>query len=137
VTGWFPVSLTGDLCTRHGVCEPFGRRVTLSGTDFLVRDWSMWTLPRPALVYWLARRVMGRLPSAAATLSVMWLCAFKQAGNYILPYSYSALHGCASCSTRPRDFGELRQSTSHIPKCSGEIHIGLENFTLGSHAAVQ
>ena len=25
----------------------------------------------------------------------MWLCAFKQAGNYILPYSYSALHGCA------------------------------------------
>ena len=48
-----------------------------------------------ALVYWLARRLMGRLPAAAATLSVMWLCAFKQAGNYILPYSYSALHGCA------------------------------------------
>jgi len=48
-----------------------------------------------ALVYWLARQVMGRAPSAAATLSVMWLCAFKQAGNYILPYSYSALHGCA------------------------------------------
>ncbi|HXG90853.1 MAG TPA: hypothetical protein VNN73_00600, partial [Blastocatellia bacterium] len=33
--------------------------------------------------------------ATAATLSVMWLCAFKQAGNYILPYSYSALHGCA------------------------------------------
>src|SRR5262249_53211295 len=48
-----------------------------------------------ALVYWIARQVMGRAPSAAATLSVMWLCAFKQAGNYILPYSYSALHGCA------------------------------------------
>lgn len=48
-----------------------------------------------ALVYWLARRLMGRVPAAAATLSVMWLCAFKQAGNYILPYSYSALHGCA------------------------------------------
>jgi 4-amino-4-deoxy-L-arabinose transferase-like glycosyltransferase len=48
-----------------------------------------------ALVYWLARRLMGRVPTAAATLSVMWLCAFKQAGNYILPYSYSALHGCA------------------------------------------
>jgi 4-amino-4-deoxy-L-arabinose transferase-like glycosyltransferase len=48
-----------------------------------------------AAVYWLSRRLMGRVPSAAATLSVMWLCAFKQAGNYVLPYSYSALHGCA------------------------------------------
>ena len=46
-------------------------------------------------VYWLSRRLMGRAPAAAATLSVMWLCAFKQAGNYVLPYSYSALHGCA------------------------------------------
>jgi hypothetical protein len=48
-----------------------------------------------ALVYWLSRRLMGPAASTAATLSVMWLCAFKQAGNYILPYSYSALHGCA------------------------------------------
>ena len=48
-----------------------------------------------ALIYWLARQIMGRAPSSAATLGVMWLCAFKQAGNYILPYSYSALHGCA------------------------------------------
>lgn len=48
-----------------------------------------------ALVYWISRQLMGRMPSAAATLSVMWLCAFKQAGNYVLPYSYSALHGCA------------------------------------------
>lgn len=48
-----------------------------------------------ALVYWISRRLMGRVPSAAATLSVTWLCAFKQAGNYVLPYSYSALHGCA------------------------------------------
>ena len=48
-----------------------------------------------ALVYWLARQLMERAPSTAATLGVMWLCAFKQAGNYILPYSYSALHGCA------------------------------------------
>lgn len=47
------------------------------------------------LVYWLARQLMERAPSTAATLGVMWLCAFKQAGNYILPYSYSALHGCA------------------------------------------
>jgi 4-amino-4-deoxy-L-arabinose transferase-like glycosyltransferase len=48
-----------------------------------------------AAVYWLSRRLMGPAASAAATLSVMWLCAFKQAGNYVLPYSYSALHGCA------------------------------------------
>jgi 4-amino-4-deoxy-L-arabinose transferase-like glycosyltransferase len=48
-----------------------------------------------ALVYWLSRQLMGRMPATAATLSVMWLCAFKQAGNYILPYSYGALHGCA------------------------------------------
>src|SRR5205085_948746 len=48
-----------------------------------------------ALVYWLARQLMSPLAAAAATLSVMWLCAFKQAGNYILPYSYGALHGSA------------------------------------------
>jgi 4-amino-4-deoxy-L-arabinose transferase-like glycosyltransferase len=47
-----------------------------------------------AIVYWLGRQLMGRRASTAATLSVMWLCAFKQAGNYMLPYSYSALHGC-------------------------------------------
>jgi hypothetical protein len=46
-------------------------------------------------VYWLSRRLMSQAAAAATTLSVMWLCAFKQAGNYILPYSYSALHGCA------------------------------------------
>jgi hypothetical protein len=48
-----------------------------------------------ALCYWIARQLMNSYASTAATLSVMWLCAFKQAGNYILPYSYSALHGCA------------------------------------------
>src|SRR5215467_10895316 len=45
-------------------------------------------------VYWLSRQIMGSVASATATLSVMWLCAFKPAGNYILPYSYGALHGC-------------------------------------------
>jgi len=48
-----------------------------------------------ALTYWIARQLMGRAAATAATLSVMWLCAFKQAGNYILPYSYGALHGSA------------------------------------------
>lgn len=48
-----------------------------------------------ALCYWLSRQLINRTASTAATLSVMWLCAFKPAGNYILPYSYSALYGCA------------------------------------------
>jgi hypothetical protein len=48
-----------------------------------------------ALVYWLARQLMGRVQSAAAALTVMCLCALKPSGNYVLPYSYSALHGCA------------------------------------------
>jgi hypothetical protein len=46
-----------------------------------------------ALVYWLGRRVMDPLAAGTATLTVMWLCAFKPAGNFIVPYAYSALHG--------------------------------------------
>jgi len=46
-----------------------------------------------ALVYALSRRIMSPIASATATLSVMWLCAFKPAGNYFLPYSFNALHG--------------------------------------------
>jgi hypothetical protein len=46
------------------------------------------------LIYWLSRQLMDRAAAAAATLSVMWLCAFMQNGNYVLPYSFSALHGC-------------------------------------------
>jgi hypothetical protein len=45
------------------------------------------------LVYWLGRQIMRPAAAGAATLSVMWLCAFKPAGNYILPYSYNSLHG--------------------------------------------
>ena len=48
-----------------------------------------------ALVYWLGRRIMPPAGAAAAALSVMWLCVFKPAGNYILPYSYNSLHGAA------------------------------------------
>ncbi|HEU4390949.1 MAG TPA: hypothetical protein VFV34_24300 [Blastocatellia bacterium] len=47
------------------------------------------------LIYYIARQIMTPASAGAATLSVLWLCALKQAGNYILPYSYSALHGCA------------------------------------------
>jgi hypothetical protein len=48
-----------------------------------------------SLVYWIGRQFMGTAAAGAATLSVMWLCVFKPAGNYILPYSYNALHGAA------------------------------------------
>lgn len=63
--------------------------------DVLYADGILTAIIILAVVYWLARQLMGRMAATTATLSVMWLCAFKQAGNYVLPYSYSALHGCA------------------------------------------
>ncbi len=48
-----------------------------------------------AVIYWLSRQLMNRAAATVATLSVLWLCAFKAAGNYFMPYSYNALHGCA------------------------------------------
>jgi len=48
-----------------------------------------------ALVYWLSRRIMDSEAAGAATLSVMWLCVFKPAGNFIFPYSFNALHATA------------------------------------------
>jgi len=48
-----------------------------------------------AMVYWLGRQVMSPAAAGTATLTVMWLCVFKPAGNYVLPYSYNALHGTA------------------------------------------
>ena len=44
-------------------------------------------------MYWLGRQIMGPAAAGAATLQVMSLCLVKPAGNYILPYSYNALHG--------------------------------------------
>ena len=38
-----------------------------------------------ALVYRLARRLMEQAGAATATISMMWLCAIKPAGNFILP----------------------------------------------------
>ena len=48
-----------------------------------------------ALMYWLGRQIMSPASAGAATLITTWLCAFKPAGNYILPYSYNALHAVA------------------------------------------
>jgi 4-amino-4-deoxy-L-arabinose transferase-like glycosyltransferase len=77
-----------------------------------------------AVIYWLSRRLMERVAAAAATLTVMWLCAFKQAGNYVLPYSYSALHGCALglvCLALLVHFLELRDRGAVTPGESGRI----------------
>lgn len=45
------------------------------------------------LVYFLGRRLMGAAAAGTAALTVMWLCMFKPAGNYVFPYAYGALHG--------------------------------------------
>jgi hypothetical protein len=47
------------------------------------------------LIYWLGRQIMDPAATGVATLNVMWLCVFKPAGNYILPYSFNSLHGTA------------------------------------------
>jgi len=45
------------------------------------------------LVYSLGRRILDPAAAGIAVLTVMWLCTFKPAGNYIFPYAFSALHG--------------------------------------------
>jgi hypothetical protein len=45
------------------------------------------------LVYVLGRRLMRAPAAGTAALTVMWLCMFKPAGNYVFPYAYGALHG--------------------------------------------
>jgi hypothetical protein len=73
-----------------GLFRVFGPSLNLLYADGIITAMAIL-----ALVYWVARQIMGPAGAGAATLSVMWLCAFKPAGNYILPYSYSALHGAA------------------------------------------
>ena len=59
--------------------------------------WVLWgrgivsTIVILALVYWLARQVLGRFPATLVCLAVTWVCALKPQGNYILPYAYSGL----------------------------------------------
>ncbi len=53
-----------------------------------------WALLILALTHLVARRLLSRGAAAAATLTVMWLCAFKPSGNYIMPYAFAALYGC-------------------------------------------
>jgi hypothetical protein len=46
-----------------------------------------------AILYVLARRILDADAAGIAVLTVMWLCAFKPAGNYVFPYAFNALHG--------------------------------------------
>jgi hypothetical protein len=73
-----------------GLFRAFGPSLTVLYADGIISS-----LAILALVYWLGRHIMGPAGAGAATLSVMWLCVFKPAGNYILPYSYNSLHGTA------------------------------------------
>jgi Dolichyl-phosphate-mannose-protein mannosyltransferase len=61
--------------------------------DLLYVDGVVSTVVALAAIYWLGRRIMSPLAAGTAALGVMWLCAFKPAGNYLLPYSFNALHG--------------------------------------------
>jgi hypothetical protein len=90
--------LYSDVRHIYGPLSPYLNavlyRVFGPSLDVLYADGILSAALILALTYWLARKLMEPGASAAATLSVMWLCAFKQAGNYILPYSYGAVHGC-------------------------------------------
>ena len=68
----------------------FGPSLTVLYTDGIIS-----AIMILALVYWLGRQIMNPAAAGAATLNVMWLCVFKPAGVYILPYSYNSLHGTA------------------------------------------
>jgi 4-amino-4-deoxy-L-arabinose transferase-like glycosyltransferase len=91
--------LYSDVRHIYGPLSPYANaalyRLFGVSLDALYADGILTAIIILALVYSISRRLMGRAASAIATLEVMWLCAFKQAGNYIFPYSYSALHGCA------------------------------------------
>ena len=62
--------------------------------------WVLWargiatTILILAIIYWIARQVMGRFPATMACVAITWVCALKSQGNYILPYAYSGLDGC-------------------------------------------
>jgi hypothetical protein len=45
------------------------------------------------MLYWLARRLMNPWEAAAATGLALIVCAFHPGGNYVQPYTYSALYG--------------------------------------------
>jgi hypothetical protein len=61
--------------------------------------WVLWghgivsTMIILALVYWLARQIVGRFEATIACLAVTWVCALKPQGTYILAYAYSGLDG--------------------------------------------
>jgi len=48
-----------------------------------------------AVCYRVARRLLGPVDAALATVAVIIFCVFKPAGNLIEPYAFAALYGCA------------------------------------------
>jgi hypothetical protein len=91
--------LYSDVRHIYGPLSPYINatlyRIFGPSLDVLYWDGITTSLIILLLIYWIARQLMGRVASTIAVLEVMWLCSFKQAGNYFLPYSYSAIHACA------------------------------------------
>lgn len=91
--------LYSDVRHIYGPLSPYINatlyRIFGPSLDVLYWDGIITSLIILLLVYWIARQLMGPVASTIAVLEVMWLCSFKQAGNYFLPYSYSAIHACA------------------------------------------
>ncbi len=89
--------LYSDVRHLYGPLSPYLHaalyRLFGPGLTVLYADGIVCAIAAIVLVYWLGRRIMPPRPAGAAALAVMWLCAFKPAGNYIFPYSYNALHG--------------------------------------------
>lgn len=89
--------LYSDVRHIYGPLSPYvhagAYRLFGASLDVLYADGMLSAAVILGFVYALGRRIMSPIASATGTLSVMWLCAFKPAGNYFLPYSFSALHG--------------------------------------------
>jgi len=129
--------LYSDVRHIYGPLSPYVNatlyRIFGPSLDVLYADGIISSIIILALVYWIARQLMGRAASAIAALEVMWLCAFKQAGNYVLPYSYSAVHACAlglatlalllkaiSCQRAPEEEKEKRGSGEEVKGRAGD-----------------
>jgi len=72
-----------------GLCRAFGPSLGL-----LYLNGILTSVGILALLYSLSRRLMSPPAATLALLGVVWLCAFKPAGNFVFPYSFSALHAC-------------------------------------------
>ncbi|MCU0242137.1 MAG: glycosyltransferase family 39 protein, partial [Vicinamibacteria bacterium] len=90
--------LYADISYFYGPFSPYLHwglyRLFGPSLDVLRIDGMISALLIIGLIYAIARQVMDSTAATMAAFGVTWLCAFKQAGNYILPYAYPAVHGC-------------------------------------------